>query len=295
MALTYDCQFQCYYCGSASYPRDNRELSIRDWKKIIDQLSEMKVPEVEFSGGEPLLNDCLEELVYYASGRGLVTVISTNGWALTEDRIDRLKECGVNCICISLDGASPEVHDNICLKKGSFQRVIKAIELCRQKRICCVISTILRRELIASFEFEKLLLLIEDMGANGIRLVSPLAVGRWLGEDEQILTVEEKDKARDAVRRHAVPVIGRGFNYGVCGATTNYSAYISPSAEVQPCGYIPYSFGNATQEIMAPILQRISSHEMFKKRGRCRIEDPGFRNTYLRGLRSNTGLPVKLY
>lgn len=295
LALTFKCQFKCEYCGIDSYPKHNKELSYDEWKGIINKLKLSGVLRIEFSGGEPFLREDLEDLVYFSSKKGLITTVSTNGWSVTGGRIKKLKNNGLNCLCVSLDGASEENHDKACLTKGSFSRVLELINICRKERLPCVISTILRKEIIASREFARILELGEKMHVSGIRLISPLAVGKWLGKDKEILTPEDKDAIRGMIDCHFVPVVGRGINDGPCGVSNGYSIFISPIGEVQPCGYIPYSFGNILKDELPSISKRILINEMFKKKSSCRIENYEFRHKYLYPIEQGAETPIKLY
>lgn len=296
--LVFKCQFKCEYCGVASYPLDSREGSLEETKAIIGQLVRLGVPRVHFSGGEPLLREDLEELIFYSYRKAMVTVLETNGWGLSRERLLSLKRCHLSCICISLNGADEKTHDNISGVKGSFLKVIEAIKLCRRERLPCVISTIVRREILKNGGLSGILGLAEGLKVSGIRLISPRPMGRWLDREKEILSEEEKLEAKDIVNLSGVPVFGEGPNERSCGAADSSSIFISPSGEVQPCGYIPYSFGNIRFEGLAPILKRFLAHNMnsvFKKSRGCIIQDMAFREKYINQIKREASLPVKLY
>jgi len=59
---------------------------------------------VLFSGGEPLMRPDLFELIEYAGGKGLRTVISTTEPLITKEKAAMIKERGVSYVGISLDG-----------------------------------------------------------------------------------------------------------------------------------------------------------------------------------------------
>ena len=89
LALTYRCNNDCAHCYNArsrSYP----ELSTAQWKTIIEQLWQIGIPHVVFTGGEPSLRDDLPELVAHAEQIGQVTGLNTNGRRLSDRRfVDR--------------------------------------------------------------------------------------------------------------------------------------------------------------------------------------------------------------
>ena len=63
------------------------------------------------TGGEPLLRPDCFVLASYASSKGLMVVIGTNGTLLDDVTVGRLAASGVKGVGISLDSASPAYHD----------------------------------------------------------------------------------------------------------------------------------------------------------------------------------------
>ncbi|MDQ7827098.1 MAG: radical SAM protein [Candidatus Eremiobacteraeota bacterium] len=88
LEMTYRCNHGCLFCSCPWFsPRgdfDERpELTINEWKAIIEKLIVMGISSVAFTGGEPLLKEGIEELLTFAAsleaelieteGEGLVT------------------------------------------------------------------------------------------------------------------------------------------------------------------------------------------------------------------------------
>ena len=81
-----------------------------------------------FNSGEPLMRKDLESLIKYAKDRGIEHVsINTNGTLLTEKRILKLLDSGLNHIEISVDAFSQETY--IRIKNLNFYpKLVKNIE-----------------------------------------------------------------------------------------------------------------------------------------------------------------------
>jgi len=295
LALTFRCQFDCKYCGIALYPDNLDELSFRSWLKVIDQLSELGVFRIEFTGGEPTIRNDLENLIGYAHEKGFITVLSTNGWGLDEKRLIQMKKSGLNCLCVSLDGVGKKMHEEASNKDGSFLQAVKVINLCRKNHIKCIVSTILTRDIINSGNLTVLLKFCEKFKLAGVRLTSPLPVGRWKSKSNEIISDIEKKMAEHIINNHKIPLIGRGIKNGVCAATSNSAIFISPSGEIQPCGYIPYSFGNVLRNDIAHVIQVISKDEMFSEKSRCKLQNIEFIEKYINEINPDAELPVKTY
>ena len=99
-------------------------------KAVIDDLAGFGVPSILFSGGEPLMRHDLFELIAYAVGKGLRTVISTNGTLIDEDKAREIKRLGVSYVGISLDGIGP-INDKFRGVPGAFERAVQGIRNCQ--------------------------------------------------------------------------------------------------------------------------------------------------------------------
>ena len=89
------CNLHCIHCYANStdgtYPG---ELSTREGKSFIRDLSDFGVPVLLLSGGEPLLRDDIFELASFARKLGIRPVLSTNGTLITAEMARRIQEVG---------------------------------------------------------------------------------------------------------------------------------------------------------------------------------------------------------
>ncbi|MFQ6052837.1 MAG: radical SAM protein, partial [Candidatus Bathyarchaeia archaeon] len=90
--ITNKCNLACAHCYIRAGPDKRRqdELSTEEGRVLIDDLAEMRVPLLMFTGGEPLVRQDFWELVSHARARGLRTAISTNGTMITKGVARRL-------------------------------------------------------------------------------------------------------------------------------------------------------------------------------------------------------------
>ena len=135
--ICHDCNLRCKYCfaseGTYNTPRDY--MSAEVGKKAIDFLiakSGKRVNmEVDFFGGEPLLNfDVVKEIVAYArsrekqAGKKFLFTMTTNGLLLNKEAREWLNAEMENVV-ISLDGRK-DVH-NACRKTANGKDVYDLI------------------------------------------------------------------------------------------------------------------------------------------------------------------------
>jgi mycofactocin radical SAM maturase len=103
------------------------DLDLDSCRRVIDELSRIKVFQVNIGGGEPFLREDIMDILDYCHEKGIVTLISTNATMIDDDTAKRLARMGLTFIQVSLDGAVPESNDRI-RGKGSYSRAVKGIE-----------------------------------------------------------------------------------------------------------------------------------------------------------------------
>ncbi len=130
--VTLRCNLRCTHCyNRAGCDTHDGELTSEEGEALIDNLSEMGVPVLLFSGGEPLLRDDLFRLAAHAADRGIRPVLSTNGTLITADVAEALRRAGFQYIGVSIDGMS-ETHDRFRCRQGAFTDAWKGIRGARE-------------------------------------------------------------------------------------------------------------------------------------------------------------------
>ena len=130
--ITRACNLKCVHCyNDSGAGKPSNEVSTDKAKEVIDDLARFGAPSLLFSGGEPLMRPDLFELIEYAVGKGLRTVISTNGTLITEEKAAIIKKRGVSYVGISLDGIGP-INDKFRGVDGAFERAVRGIRNCRE-------------------------------------------------------------------------------------------------------------------------------------------------------------------
>jgi Fe-coproporphyrin III synthase len=129
--LTRTCNLRCVHCYTSSEARKYPdELTTEQAKAVLDDLAEFKVPAVLFSGGEPLVRPDLFELAAYARSKDLHVVASTNGTLIDHAVAQKFKDLQFAYVGISLDSATPAIHDEFRGVKGAFERTMRGFKHC---------------------------------------------------------------------------------------------------------------------------------------------------------------------
>lgn len=119
LCFTFRCNLKCQMCNMSEKMEKSKqekvpyELPFSLMKNLIFQTYNMKIKEVYFVGGEPLIEGKIFELIKYASDLGMTTVINTNGVLLNEEKINNIFESGLSCVTFSIDGPDRKTHDAV--------------------------------------------------------------------------------------------------------------------------------------------------------------------------------------
>ncbi|MCM1545022.1 MAG: thioether cross-link-forming SCIFF peptide maturase [Ruminococcus sp.] len=136
--IAHSCNLNCSYCfaSQGNYHGERALMSFETGKRALDFLVEnsgsRKNLEVDFFGGEPLMNfDVVKQLVEYARkvekehGKNFRFTLTTNGVLIDDDVIDFANREMSNVV-LSLDGRK-EVHDRFRVDyagNGSWEKIV---------------------------------------------------------------------------------------------------------------------------------------------------------------------------
>jgi radical SAM protein with 4Fe4S-binding SPASM domain len=195
--LTDRCNLSCTHCYSKSGPgrTTEGELTTAEALGVIDNLADMGIPLILFTGGEPLLREDIWELATYARSRDLKMALSTNGTLITPDIARKIKDSGIEYAGISLDGARAETHDRFRNSPGAFKQTISAFASCKEAGLRCGVRVTLTNENCR--ELEALVDLAVSLGASRFCLYWLVPTGR--GSDSYARLQLDRDEVIGAL------------------------------------------------------------------------------------------------
>jgi MoaA/NifB/PqqE/SkfB family radical SAM enzyme len=251
---------------------------------------------VSFTGGEPLFDPRLEEIISLFDTRSTLMSCTTNGTLITNERAGKLKSLGLDSFVISLDGHDPETNDPI-RGKGTYKRIMEGINIAKAHDFIVMIIHTLSHHSVSTGNFNKLIMLAESLGVPlHVSLASP--TGNWSSEEaanDFILTREDIDYLWKCQEKY--PFLRRDLdgNYRGTGCPAGTERFvISPTGDVMPCTKIQASFGNIKTESMYNIRQNMARIDCFSSNPKMCLpaEDKKFLNTYLPRLYGKKNLPI---
>src|SRR5450759_1308552 len=111
--VTQACDLACKHCRASAQPeRDPRELNSGEALSLLRQIREFGDPLLVCTGGDPLKRPDIFDLMKQSVALGLRTTITPSATPLlSEETVERIQDCGVSRMAVSLDGACAEDHD----------------------------------------------------------------------------------------------------------------------------------------------------------------------------------------
>ncbi len=131
---TYVCTCKCVFCErwKDGPGGRHRELSCEEIVALIDQAYDLGVRLISLSGGEPLVKVGLLDTMKYARGRGMITVVPTNGTLITEGNVDDVL-AAFDYISVSLDSLDRSTHDEIRGVAGTYDRAMRSLSMLKSR------------------------------------------------------------------------------------------------------------------------------------------------------------------
>ncbi len=192
--LTTGCNLRCVHCrASAQALASPFDLSTPDALKVINEISSHSRPILVLSGGEPLFRKDIFEIAAYATKKGLLVALATNGTLVTSEVAQKLKDAGVRRVAISLDGADAATHDSFRGIPGSFNLALRGMAYIQDAGISTQINTTVTRNNMHQLPQMYDLALGLGVDAFHLFLLVPVGCGVNIAED-QMVPADEYEK-----------------------------------------------------------------------------------------------------
>jgi radical SAM protein len=174
------CALACVHCRAEAIPfRSPDELTTEEARRLIDRVAAFGDPRpiLVLTGGDPLRRADIVELVAYGAARGLAVSLTPSGTgAVTEARLQALRDAGLSRLAVSLDGATAATHDAFRGVVGSHRHTLRIVERARSLGIPLQINTTACRQTAGALP--RLAEQLEDLGIVLWALFFLIPVGR---------------------------------------------------------------------------------------------------------------------
>jgi len=145
LELTYACNLDCAFCYN-DLSLGGRQLSLEQYRELLDDLAALRVLNLALTGGEPLAHPRFFEIASHARSLGFVIRLKTNGHAVKEPVARRIREeIDPFLVEVSIHGASGATHDRQTRVDGSFERLVANIRTMKSLGLRVKANSVLTR------------------------------------------------------------------------------------------------------------------------------------------------------
>lgn len=295
--LTKRCNLRCPHCYMEAEPQAaaENELTTAECLSLIDEMKALGTEMIILTGGEPLLRRDIYDIAQYASSQGLWVVMGTNGVLVTDKVAQKMVECGVKGVAISIDSLDPQKHNSFRGGPNAWELSVRGLDICRANGL-----QVLVQSTVMAMNYDEIPQLLEfsrEKGAFSFNLYFLVQTGRGQqmndlspAQSEAMLSylVDVQDQHRPMlVRSKCAPNFKQisyqkglgGLESGGCMAGTHYCR-IMPEGDVTPCPYMTVVAGNVRRQSFreiwetSPILQQLRDVKQLKGRcGQCEFNE----------------------
>jgi len=302
--ITGACNLKCVHCRASAVEKPlPDEFSTDEAIKLVDEITSFSSPILILTGGEPLVREDVYDIASYATDKGLRVVMGSNGTLITSEVAKKLRKSGIQRVAISLESASPEIHDKFRMVPGAFEATLEGIKHLKEQKIGIQIDpTITKRNLD---RIEEILDLAIDLEADALHifLLVPTGRGKELKEEEipaeeyervlnwfydkhdkvplhlkatcaphyyRIMRQRAKEEGKKITQEtHGLEAMTRGCLGGIS------FCFIGHAGQVQPCGYLELDCGNVRELPFKQIWEEskifLDLRDYDKLKGKCGI------------------------
>jgi len=240
LELTNRCNLQCVHCYTESGPQtgDHDVLTAEDYLSVMNQAYALGCRQMQFIGGEPLLNPDFQRLLEASKSIGFEFVeVFTNLTRLDDETVRFARSAGIR-FATSVYSDKPEAHEAVTRNRASHARTIGNLKRLVENEIVTRAAVIQIDQTPAEIESTKRFL--TDLGVRHVRSSHVRAFGR--GEELRAQPTQMSE---------------------LCGHCWSGRLCVAPDGAVYPCVMArQWPVGNVRDTTLAAIVRGVALREI---------------------------------
>ena len=190
--VTRACALACVHCRAEAQPRRHPdELTTEEGYALLDEIRSFGDPIMVFTGGDPMMRRDLFDLLGKSVETGLRTSLTPTATALvTRERLERVRDVGVQRVALSLDGPDAETHDYFRGFVGSFDRTMEILKTAQDVGLSLQINTTVSRFNV--HKLEEMVGFVEQFGVVQWSVFFLVPTGR--GQMADVVDADEHER-----------------------------------------------------------------------------------------------------
>lgn len=256
--LTYRCSEKCIHCynvGSTHYQSDidkrgdRCELTLEEYKRVIDELKEQGMFKICLTGGDPFSKSIAWNIIEYCYEKEIAVELYTNGLAIS-NQTEKLINLYPRIVGLTLYSSIPETHDKVTRTKGSFEKTISTLEQLSNFGIplqlkCCVFN-------VNFSSYKGVYKLAEDFAALPqieVNIKNTVDGNKYASQHLRLTEKEYEELFKDPyiypyIQSNSLDrITTRDFSQNACIGGVK-SCTLTPEGDIIPCPAFHLIFGN---------------------------------------------------
>lgn len=193
--LTTECPLRCPQCYKSDKLYEERILPFNHFLEIIDSAREFGCKRVLLSGGEPMVYAQINEAISEVRNRDMEVYLSTGGYGVDKEAVQRISERGLNGLYVSLNGSTEKVNS---LSRDGFSSALDVLIKAHSLDLETRINWVARRDNYK--DFKKLITLAEELGVSQIDILRDKSF--FIDSKERILLKSELLEIKDTIENY---------------------------------------------------------------------------------------------
>lgn len=245
--LTHRCPLQCPYCSNPlELERSSGELSTEEWCRVFKEAGELGILQAHLSGGEPTVRKDLEQITAAAVDAGIYTNLITAGVLLTKDRLENLRDIGLDHVQLSVQHVDAKLADKIAGFNGGYSKKLELAKWVKELGLPLTVNAPMHRHNVDYLE--EIIEFAVKLGAERLEVAHIQYYG-WAFENRKALipTKEQVYKNDDIIKEarerlkgimtidFVIPDYYAARPKPCMGGWGSQFMTISPSGKVMPC------------------------------------------------------------
>lgn len=257
---------------------DTEVLSTEVLKRVIDEALELGTFIITFTENDPLLRKEALELIEYVDKTQAIVNCSTWGTNFSKETALSLKEAGLHSLMVGIYSTNPEKHDALRKTAGAYDRAISAIKTGLDAGLLVVMTTHASPSNMQ--ELPTLYALATELG------VQEFSIWEAMPKTRKEPRITDEDRKTILKMYHRINSDPKGprifantyFEGQMLGAMAGRRwMHVTAEGDVKPSPYLPFSFGNVSEESLKNIWKKIRSYPYFQRhKSLSPMHDPEF-------------------
>lgn len=283
LGITRKCSLRCRHCYERFNIGPEDVVPVSRWKDVIREIQSVGAGVIVLSGGEPMQRyDGLIELLASGNTRESDFHLHTSGQGVTPEIARELRGAGLTAAGVGLDDVDAGRHDALRGFRGAHAQAVRALRAFHAAGVFTYTNMCLTKDVIRAGALWAYLDLVRDLNVGFIEMLEPRPCGGYASVgDDVLLTADERRQVMDffvqgntrrKYRHH--PLIYHVAHTEapeqmgcMMGGLSHMT--IDSRGHVNPCVFLPVTFGNIMDEDFPTIYRRMREAIPYPVHAQC--------------------------